>query len=245
MSARSLLAAAFALAVLAAPVAATAQDASASSSSQAAAAQPSGQAASAQPSSQAAEPPANATPAQNWMKVCGQPVSGKRACVMRQVVVTQKNQFLGSFLLRDDPGQDNRLLAVAALPLGMILPFGVTWQIDRGTPVRTSYLLCDPQSCATQMPVNQLFVNSLEKGSKLTLTGRTAKGDPFVVTINLQGFTDVYNGDQALTIDQFNQEMSGGSALEKGLADRAEQARQKLSGDSSSSAEPSSSAPAQ
>jgi invasion protein IalB len=237
MSARSLLAAAFALAALATPLAARAQDASASSSSQDA---------SAPASSQAAVPPANAAPAQNWMKVCGPPVSGKRTCVMRQVVVTPKNQFLGSFLLRDDPGQDNRLLAVAALPLGMILPFGVTWQIDRGPQVRTSYLLCDPQSCATQMPVNQLFVNSLEKGSKLTLTGRTAKGDPFVVSINLQGFTDVYNGDQALTIDEFNQEMSGGSALEKGLADRAEQARQKLSGDSSSSAPPSSSsAPAQ
>jgi hypothetical protein len=65
-----------------------------------------------------------------------------------------------------------------------------------------------------------------------------------VININLQGFTGVYDGDAALTYDEFTKNSSGEAALEKILADRAEQARQKLSGDSSSSAQPSSSAPA-
>ena len=54
---------------------------------------------------------------------------------MRQVVLAN-GQFLGSFLLRDDPGQESRLLAVAAVPLGVLLPFGLTWQIDNAKPVR-------------------------------------------------------------------------------------------------------------
>ena len=72
---------------------------------------------------------ANRPATQNWLKVCdpipsGQKAAGQKACIMRQVVVAN-NQFLGSFLLRDDPGQESRLLAVAAVPLGVLLPFEI------------------------------------------------------------------------------------------------------------------------
>jgi hypothetical protein len=126
----------------------------------------------------------------------------------------------------------------------VLLPFGVTWQIDGGKPIRVPYMLCDPQSCATQLVVNEAYVNSLKKGTKLTLTAKNRKNEDLVININLQGFTGVYDGDAALTYDEFTKNSSGEAALEKILADRAEQARQKLSGDSSSSAQPSSSAPA-
>lgn len=192
-------------------------------------------------SSQAAAPAAGgdqaaADPSQNWLKICDPEKDGKRACIMRQVVVTQNKQFMGSFLLRDDPGQESRLLAVAAVPLGVLLPFGVTWQIDGGKPIRVPYMLCDPQSCATQLVVNEAYVNSLKKGSKLTLTAKNRKNEDLTITINLQGFTGVYEGDAALTFDEFNKNASGEAALAKILADRVQAAQQKLSSDSSSSA---------
>lgn len=178
----------------------------------------------------------NAAPQQNWLKICDPEKDGKRACIMRQVVVTQNKQFMGSFLLRDDPGQESRLLAVAAVPLGVLLPFGVTWQIDGGKPIRVPYMLCDPQSCATQLVVNEAYVNSLKKGSKLTLTAKNRKNEDLTITINLAGFTGVYDGDAALTFDEFNKNASGEAALAKILADRVQAAQQKLSSDSSSSA---------
>ncbi|MBK8083455.1 MAG: invasion associated locus B family protein [Devosia sp.] len=110
----------------------------------------------------------NATPAdptKNWLKVCDPLDDGKKVCIMRQVVVAN-GQFLGSFLLRDDPGQESRLLAVAAVPLGVLLPFGLTWQIDGAKPIRVPFMLCDPQSCATQLVINEAYVNSLKKGGK-------------------------------------------------------------------------------
>jgi invasion protein IalB len=195
------------------------------------------------PAAAATTPPA-ATPEQNWLKICDPAgADGKQACIMRQVVVTQNRQFLGSFLLRDDPGQESRLLAVAAVPLGVLLPFGVTWQIDGGKPIRVPYMLCDPQSCATQLVVNEAYVNSLKKGSKLTLTAKNRKNEDLVITINLSGFTSVYDGQASLTFDEFNKNASGEAALEKILQDRAEQARQKLTDDASSAS--SSEAPAQ
>lgn len=167
-------------------------------------------------------------PEKNWLKVCDKIKDGKQACIMRQVVL-QNGQFLGSFLLRDDPGQESRLLAVAAVPLGVLLPFGLTWQIDSGKPIRVPYMLCDPESCATQLVINEAYVNSLKKGATLKLTAKTRQNKDLVININLAGFTAVYDGNKALSFEQFRKRESGQNALEKVLQDKAEQIRQEKS----------------
>ncbi len=175
-------------------------------------------------------------PEDNWLKVCDPLEDGRKACIMRQVVLTQ-GQFVGSFLLRDDPGQESRLLAVAAVPLGVLLPFGLTWQIDGGKPVRVPYMLCDPQSCSTQLVINEAYVNSLKKGATLKLTAKNRQNKDLVVNITLAGFTSVYDSDTALTFDQFRNETSGANALEQVLQDRAEQIRREKSGEDAAPAE--------
>jgi invasion protein IalB len=181
----------------------------------------------------ATDPGASATPPDprnNWLKVCDPLDDGKKACIMRQVVVAN-DQFLGSFLLRDDPGQESRLLAVAAVPLGVLLPFGLTWQIDGGKPIRVPFMLCDPQSCATQLVINEAYVNSLKKGGVLKLTAKNRRNEDLVVEINLAGFTAVYDSESSMTFDQFNQGATGANALEQQLQDRAEELRRQLGGD--------------
>lgn len=176
----------------------------------------------------AAAPAAGAAaPAQNWLKVCDPLPDGKKACIMRQVVLAN-GQFLGSFLLRDDPGQESRLLAVAAVPLGVLLPFGLTWQIDGSKPVRVPYMLCDPTSCATQLVINEQYVDSLKKGSKLKLTAKNRQNEDLTIEITLAGFTAAYDGDASISFDEFRQETSGENALEQVLQDRAEQLRRQL-----------------
>ena len=101
--------------------------------------------------------------AQNWLKVCDPNPAGQKVCVMRQIV-NANGQFLGSFLLRDDPGQESRLLAIAAVPLGVLLPFGLTWQIDGNNTKRVPYMLCDRLSCASQLVINEDYLNALKKG---------------------------------------------------------------------------------
>lgn len=174
----------------------------------------------------AAAQPAN----QNWLKVCDPLPDGQQACIMRQVVLAN-GQFLGSFLLRDDPGQESRLLAVAAAPLGVLLPFGLSWQIDGAKPIRVPYMLCDPTSCATQLVINEQYVNSLKKGNKLKLTAKNRQNQDLVIEITLAGFTAAYDGEAALTFDEFRQETSGERALEQVLQDRAEQMRRQLNGE--------------
>lgn len=213
---KNLMAAGFAVAALTLPTLALAQQAPA---------------APAQPAATegAAAAPAAATPAQNWLKVCNPLEEGKQACIMRQIVTVQ-GQFLGSFLLRDDPGQESRLLAVAAVPLGVLLPFGLTWQIDGGKPIRVPFMLCDPMSCSTQLVINEAYVNSLKKGGLLKLTAKNRQNQDLVIEINLGGFTAAYDGAATMTFDQLAQQQSGAGALEKELQDRAEELRQQLQG---------------
>src|SRR5690606_8868423 len=172
----------------------------------------------------------DATPgsaSQNWLKVCDPLPDGQKACIMRQVVLAN-GQFLGSFLLRDDPGQESRLLAVAAVPLGVLLPFGLTWQIDGAKPVRVPYMICDPTSCATQLVINEQYVNSMKRGNTLKLTAKNRQNEDLTIEITLAGFTAAYDSDTSLTFDQFRQETTGENALEQVLQDRAEALRQQL-----------------
>lgn len=176
-----------------------------------------------------AAPATARAPEQNWLKVCDPLDDGNKACIMRQVVVANE-QFLGSFLIRDDPGQESRLLAVAAVPLGVLLPFGLTWQIDGGKPIRVPFMLCDPTSCATQLVINEAYVNSLKRGGMLKLTAKNRQNQDLIVEINLAGFTAVYDSESAMTFDEFNQGSTGGGALEQQLQDRAEELRRQLGG---------------
>lgn len=164
-------------------------------------------------------------PEDNWLKVCGPTEDGtQKACIMRQII-SVNGQFIGSFVLRDDPGQENRLFVVAAVPLGVLLPFGLSWQIDNGKPFRLPYVICDPQSCASQTVINEAFVNLLKKGSKLKLTAKNRQNKDLVVEVDLAGFTAVYEGDDAMTFEDLRDEQTGASALEQVLQDRAEQIR--------------------
>ena len=114
MTVKSLLAAGLTVVALALPSGVFAQDAAAPGAATDTVISPSGKAGT----------PAAATPEQNWLKICDPLEDGKRACIMRQVVVTPNSQFLGSFLLRDDPGQESRLLAVAAVAAACAAPAG-------------------------------------------------------------------------------------------------------------------------
>ncbi|MGB3339277.1 MAG: invasion associated locus B family protein [Devosia sp.] len=232
MNIRKPLVAGFAVAALMlSPLSAYAQEAAPAEAPAAEAPATEAPAAEAPAATDAAAAPATdaAAGSQNWLKVCDPLPDGQQACIMRQVVLAN-GQFLGSFLLRDDPGQESRLLAVAAVPLGVLLPFGLTWQIDGAKPIRVPYMLCDPTSCATQLVINEQYVNSLKKGGVLKLTAKNRQNQDLTIEITLAGFTSAYDGDAALTFDEFRQETSGENALEQVLQDRAEELRKQLDG---------------
>jgi len=144
--------------------------------------------------------PSEGSAENNWLKVCSELDDGGQACIMRQVV-SNTGVFTGSFLLRDDPSQESRLLAVASVPIGVLLPFGLTWQIDSGKPVRVPYMLCDPQACSAQLVINESYIQSLKRGSNLKLIAKNRQNEDITIDITLAGFTAVYDNPEGISIE--------------------------------------------
>jgi len=176
-----------------------------------------------------AETAEGGTPENNWLKVCSELDDGGQACIMRQVV-TNTGVFTGSFLLRDDPSQESRLLAVASVPIGVLLPFGLTWQIDSGKPVRVPYMLCDPQACSAQLVVNESYIQSLKRGAQLKLIAKNRQNQDITVTVDLAGFTSVYDNPEGISIEDLQQANSTENVLEQVLQERANQLREEMEG---------------
>jgi len=170
----------------------------------------------------AAQPETN--PEDNWLKVCDTLSSGEKACIVRQVVYASGTK-VGAFTLRDDPSGENRYLAVAEMPLAVLLPFGLTWQIDNSKPIRMPFVTCDPTKCTGQLVVNEAFIAALKRGAKLTLLAKNRANKDLRIGIDLNGFTSIYEGEKHLTPQQFQSQSSGQSALEQQLQGVAEQIR--------------------
>ncbi|RDE09837.1 invasion associated locus B family protein [Pelagibacterium lacus] len=180
----------------------------------------------------------------NWLKVCSELDDGGQACIMRQVV-TNTGVFTGSFLLRNDPSQESRLLAVASVPIGVLLPFGLTWQIDGGKPVRVPYMLCDPNACSAQLVVNESYIQSLKRGNQLKLIAKNRQNEDITIAINLAGFTATYDNPEGISIEELNEANSTENVLEQVLQDRANQLREEMENQSAPATPGATEAPAQ
>ena len=165
-------------------------------------------AAPADASSQAAAPAAGgdqaaANPQQNWLKICDPEKDGKRACIMRQVVVTQNKQFMGSFLLRIDSAKGVPTLAVAAVPVGVVLKPGLRWQIDTAKPQALPYWRCTAQSCESEQFIKADFISRLRKGKTLKLIAKDVANKDLSVSFSLAGFSEAYDLKDAPTFEAY------------------------------------------
>jgi len=71
----------------------------------------------------------------------------------------------------------------------------------------------------------------VEEGGVNKSTAKTRQNKDLVIDISLAGFTSVYDGEAAMTFDEFNKQATTSTALEKQLQDRAEQLRQQMGTD--------------
>ncbi|MCC0025226.1 MAG: invasion associated locus B family protein [Hyphomicrobiaceae bacterium] len=176
----------------------------------------------------AAADAAPASPEMNWAKVCKTLDSGERACVIRQLVVNG-GLYVGSFELHTNSSSPTQYLVSAGLPLGVLVPFQMTFTIDSDRPRRVPYMLCDTTACYAQTGADDAFIASLKRGASLTLTGKVNRGDgiaDFTVNFDLHGFTAVMESDGVEVAE--TPQTGDNTALEQMLQDRAEQLRQQL-----------------
>ncbi len=143
---------------------------------------------------------------QAWAKFCDPDAKGKLICLVRKLVFDKTN-IVGSVTLRLDPTKGVPVLAVAAVPVGVVLRPGLRWQVDNGKAIALPYWRCTPQSCESEQFVRPDFIKRLRNGGTLTLTAKDVNNKDFVVKVSLSGFGAAFDKKNAPTFADYNKSL--------------------------------------
>ena len=133
----------------------------------------------------------------DWTVRCGRRTEqGPQVCEMQQQQIDDEDRVIMAVAVGQVPGRSDLGLLVM-LPLGILLPAGVTLQIDGGAEVPLEVDRCERQGCRIEMLLEPDLLNRLKAGSQATVFFEAV--DPqgerqrLGVPISLLGFTAALN----------------------------------------------------
>lgn len=151
-------------------------------------------------------PPAFAQDAGNgqpqaWVKQCAtEKDTDKKVCIMSQITALSR-EVIPSISIRQTG--DKKYVAAMLVPIGVLLPPGVTIAVDGDKKATAQFLSCDipgPEfqypvaSCAAQVEVDDAFIGALRKGNELELVVVDKRNQARPIPLTLSGFAKVYDG---------------------------------------------------
>ncbi len=134
---------------------------------------------------------------QDWMVRCGRP-RGQEAevCEMQQQQIDNEDRTVMAVAVGQVPGSSDVGLLIL-LPLGILLPAGVTMQIDSGAAIPLEVERCERQGCRIERLIEPDLLSRLKAGTKATVFFEAfdpqGKRQRLGVPISLLGFTAALN----------------------------------------------------
>ena len=134
---------------------------------------------------------------QDWMVRCGRP-RGQEAevCEMQQQQIDNEDRTVMAVAVGQVPGSSDVGLLIL-LPLGILLPAGVTMQIDGGAAIPLEVERCERQGCRIERLIEPDLMSRLKAGTKATVFFEAfdpqGKRQRLGVPISLLGFTAALN----------------------------------------------------
>jgi invasion protein IalB len=134
---------------------------------------------------------------EDWMVRCGRP-RGQEAevCEMQQQQIDNEDRTVMAVAVGQVPGSSDVGLLIL-LPLGILLPAGVTMQIDGGAAIPLQVERCDRQGCRIERLIEPDLMSRLKAGTKATVffeaVDPQGKRQRLGVPISLLGFTAALN----------------------------------------------------
>jgi invasion protein IalB len=126
----------------------------------------------------------------DWILQCGGEGLKEDQCYITQNISIQKSGTRSVRVVASYQGPENKPLMIFILPLGILLPAGMTFNIDDGEKNKLPIRICLPGGCKVRMILNKKLIGALKKGNQATVTfvgGKTRK--QIIVEISLNGFT--------------------------------------------------------
>ncbi len=131
---------------------------------------------------------------EGWFKACSKQ-EDIDICNVQNILVADTGQLLTGVSLIEVKGKTNRRIFQITVPTGRLVPPGVGMQIDGGQPQKIDYMICLPDRCIAEGPLNDQLVASFKRGSELTLTSVNFQNQPNPIKMSLQGFTAAFDGE--------------------------------------------------
>jgi invasion protein IalB len=134
---------------------------------------------------------------QDWVVRCGHP-PGQEAevCEMQQQQIDNEDRTVMAVAVGQVPGSSDVGLLIL-LPLGILLPAGVTMQIDSGAAIPLEVERCERQGCRIERLIEPDLMSRLKAGTKATVFFEAfdpqGKRQRLGVPISLLGFTAALN----------------------------------------------------
>jgi len=129
---------------------------------------------------------------QDWVLRCGRSEQGPEVCEMQQQTTDNEGRTIMAVAVGTVPGSSDVGLLII-LPLGILLPSGVSLQIDGGAEVPLEVERCERQGCRIERLVEPELLNRLKAGreAKVFFEAYDPEGElqRLGVPISLLGFT--------------------------------------------------------
>jgi invasion protein IalB len=160
-----------------------------------------------------------------WFKVCGKEQDFD-ICNVQNQVLAQTGQMLTAVQLAEFKGKVNRRALQVSVPVGRLLPAGVTMQIDGNKPTKLEFTTCFQDRCVADAPLTDAIVAALKKGTDLTLTTYNFQNQPSPIKVSLQGFTGAYDGEAMQQGDMAERQKAAEEYIQRNQQKLAEQLKE-------------------
>ena len=131
---------------------------------------------------------------QGWFKACSKQ-EDVDICNVQNIMVADSGQLLTGVSLIELKGKVNRRVFQVTVPTGRMVPPGIGLQIDGGQTQKMDYMICLPDRCIAEAPLNDELVGRFKRGGKITLTSVNFQNQPNPIEVTLNGFTGAFDGE--------------------------------------------------
>jgi invasion protein IalB len=187
--------------------------------------------------------PLKADPNQaDWTKVCGKdPGTQQDVCyTTRDFVAENDTPVLALAVYEARSGQQVIRTVRFLLPLTFLLQPGIRTNVDTGQPVNGRYTICVQNGCFAEFTANEAFLNSMKRGTNMTVQVQNQGGREVSFTLPLAGFGKGFDGpaiDPRVLEEQQRK-------LQEELQRRSDEMRRQLQGGAQPGAAPAAAPPA-
>ena len=143
-----------------------------------------------EPAAPQAEAPAAQTPSAAWSVNCASGASATALeCQMSQNLTESKTgQRVLTVTIRKQP-KDGALAMLLALPHGLFIPAGATYQIDAGEKKTVAIQTSDQNGAYAAVPLSADLVKVLKTGTNLNIGMESVTRKTVTIPVSLNGFT--------------------------------------------------------